>query len=58
MRWIVPPLPAVSRPSNRTSTRSLLARAHDCIFTNSICSASSSLSYSLRAIFSGIGRIG
>ena len=45
MRLIVPPLPAVSRPSKITTTRRPSSMIHSCIRTNSICSSSSFFSY-------------
>src|SRR5664280_1409994 len=47
MRLISPPLPAVSRPSNRTTSRLALATIHSCMKTSSVCRRSSSFSYSL-----------
>src|SRR5664280_2998427 len=47
MRLITPPLPAVSRPSNRTTSRLALATIHSCMKTSSVCRRSSSFSYSL-----------
>ena len=58
IRWIVPPFPAVSRPSNRSNTRCPVARTHDCIFTSSICSSSRSPSYARRLTRSGVGSKG
>src|SRR5918994_2375350 len=48
---IVPPLPALSRPSNTTQTFAPEALTHTCIATSSACSLRSSASYSLRFIF-------
>src|SRR5207245_30159 len=48
IRLITPPLPAVSRPSNRTTTRRLRFRIHSSSCTSSTCRRLSSLSYSLR----------
>ena len=42
IRLIAPPLPAASRPSKTTTTRSPAMRTHSCIFTSSACSRSSS----------------
>ena len=44
MRLIVPPLPAVSRPSKMTITRMPLWMTHSCMRTNSVCSRASSFS--------------
>ncbi len=54
-RLIVPPLPAASRPSNRISSRSPLARIHFCSLSSSIWSSRFSRSYSSRLIRSGYG---
>ena len=51
IRLIVPPLPAVSRPSNTTQIFAPLAFTHSCIATSSPCSFASSASYSLRRSF-------
>src|SRR5438445_3058790 len=48
IRLITPPLPAVSRPSNRTTTRRLRFLIHSSSCTSSTCRRLSSLSYSLR----------
>src|SRR4051812_23720969 len=48
---IVPPLPALSRPSNTTQTLAPDDFTHSCIATSSACSVRSSASYSLRFIF-------
>src|SRR5581483_3504681 len=47
MRLIVPPLPAVSRPSKTTTSRSPRWWIHSCMNSSSIWSRSSSASYSL-----------
>src|SRR3954452_10305655 len=47
-RLMVPPLPAASRPSKTTTSRTPSARTHSCSFTNSVCRHSSSFSYTLR----------
>src|SRR5262249_13383285 len=44
-RLITPPLPAASRPSKTTTSRSPLTRTHSFIFTSSAWSFSSSSSY-------------
>ena len=49
MRLIVPPLPAVSRPSNTMHTLAPVALTHSCIATSSAWSRASSASYSLAA---------
>ena len=51
MRLMVPPLPAASRPSKITATRSPACLIHSCSLTSSICSFSSSASYVSRSIF-------
>ena len=51
MRLIVPPLPAVSRPSNTMQIFAPVALTHSCIATSSPCSTRSSASYGLRFIF-------
>src|SRR4051812_19003117 len=48
IRLMVPPLPAVSRPSKMTISWSLWWMIHSCIRTNSNCRRSSSLSPSAR----------
>src|SRR4029077_19502756 len=48
---IVPPLPAVSRPSNTMQTFALVALTHSCMATSSACSLASSDSYALRPSF-------
>ncbi len=45
IRLMVPPLPAVSRPSKITITRSPRCTIHSCIRTNSVCNRASSFSY-------------
>ncbi len=50
---IVPPLPAVSRPSNTTHTFAPDAFTHSCIATSSPCNVRSSCSYSFRFIVAG-----
>src|SRR4051794_24501643 len=45
---MAPPLPAASRPSNRTTSFLPAALIQYCIFTSSMCSSSSLASYSLR----------
>ena len=44
IRLIVPPLPAVSRPSNTMQTLAPLAFTHSCMATSSACSVASSAS--------------
>jgi hypothetical protein len=51
MALIVPPLPAVSRPSNTTQTLAPVDFTHSCMATSSACSVRSSASYALRFIF-------
>ena len=51
MRLIVPPLPAVSRPSNTMQILAPVDFTHSCRATSSPCSGASSASYSLRRIF-------
>ena len=51
IRLIVPPLPAVSRPSNTMQTLAPVAFTHSCRATSSPCSTAISASYSLRPIF-------
>ncbi len=53
IRLIVPPFPAVSRPSKTRQTFAPDALTHSCIATSSPCRRRSSRSYSLRFIFSG-----
>src|SRR5207247_5609803 len=45
---IAPPLPAASRPSNRTTSFLPVALIQYCIFTSSMCSSSGLASYVLR----------
>ncbi len=47
---IVPPLPALSRPSNTTQIFAPEDLTHSCIATSSACKPRSSASYSLRFI--------
>src|SRR4051812_42928447 len=54
MRLMTPPLPAASRPSKTTTTRSFSSRTHCCSFTSSICSRSSSALYTFFGSFSAI----
>ena len=49
-RLIVPPLPAASRPSKRTISRSPVALIHYWSFSSSICSSRLVRSYSSRPI--------
>ena len=51
IRLIVPPLPAVSRPSNTMQILAPVAFTHSCIATSSPWSLRISASYSLRFIF-------
>ena len=51
IRLMVPPLPAVSRPSNTTQTFAPVALTHSCMATSSPCSVASSASYSRRRSF-------
>ena len=51
MRLIVPPLPAVSRPSNTMHTLAPVALTHSCMATSSAWSRASSASYLLRPSF-------
>ena len=44
-RFIVPPLPAASRPSNSRTTRSPVSCTHLCIFSSSTCSSAFWRSY-------------
>ena len=53
IRLIVPPLPAVSRPSKTMQIFAPVDFTHSCIATSSPCSRSSSSSYSLRFILRG-----
>ena len=46
IRLITPSLPAVSRPSNTTTSRLPFATIHSCMWTSSVWSLSSSFSYS------------
>src|SRR5262249_40800090 len=55
---IVPPLPAASRPSNTTTTRSPFSRIQSWRAHSSICRVRSSLSYSWRFIGLSAVRIG
>ena len=57
MRLITPSFPAVSRPSNSTTSRLPPATIHSCMCTSSVCSRSSSFSYCLRlsSTVEGIG---
>ena len=50
MALIVPPLPAVSRPSKTTQTLAPVVLTHSCIATSSPCRRRSSCSYSFRFI--------
>ena len=50
---IVPPLPALSRPSKTTQILAPDAFTHSCMATSSACSVRSSASYSLLFIFGG-----
>src|SRR4051812_3961971 len=49
---MVPPLPAVSRPSKRIITRRPLCFTHSCSLHSSVCSLRSSFAYSLLPSFS------
>ena len=51
MRLIVPPLPAVSRPSKTMQTLAPVAFTHSCMATSSPCRTAISASYFLRGIF-------
>src|SRR5580700_1586630 len=51
IRLIVPPFPAVSRPSNTTQILAPDAFTHSCMATSSPCRTRISFSYSLRFIF-------
>ena len=53
IRLIVPPLPAVSRPSNTMQILAPDALTHSCMATSSPCRTLISRSYSLRFIFGG-----
>ena len=53
IRLIVPPLPAVSRPSNTTQTLAPDDFTHSCMATSSACRTLIWRSYSLRFIFGG-----
>ncbi len=53
IRLIVPPFPAVSRPSNTTQTLAPESFTHSCIATSSPCKILICRSYSLRFIFAG-----
>ncbi len=53
IRLIVPPLPAVSRPSKTTQILAPEDLTHSCIATSSPCRSRISRSYSLRFIFGG-----
>src|SRR5262245_55681199 len=55
---IVPPLPAASRPSKMTITRSPFSLIQSCSVHNSIWSLRSAFSYFLRFIGSGVASIG
>lgn len=50
-RLIVPPLPAASRPSKTTTSRTPSARTHSWSFTNSVWSRYNSRSYGPRGTF-------
>ena len=52
---IVPPFPAVSRPSNTMTTRWPFALTHSCRLTSSACSLRSRRVYSLFFSFVGFG---
>src|SRR4051794_33638747 len=61
MALIVPPLPALSRPSNTRQILAPVALTHSCMATSSACSFRSSASYSFRfslgfALSDGAGR--
>jgi hypothetical protein len=51
IRLIVPPFPAVSRPSNTMQSLAPVALTHSCMATSSPCRRRISPSYSLRFIF-------
>ena len=53
IRLIVPPFPAVSRPSNTMQILAPDALTHSCMATSSPCRTLISRSYSLRFIFGG-----
>src|SRR6516225_5655931 len=53
IRLIVPPFPAVSRPSNTTQILAPVALTHSCMATRSLCRTRISCSYSLRFILAG-----
>jgi hypothetical protein len=53
IRLIVPPLPAVSRPSNTMQILAPVAFTHSCMATSSPCRTLISRSYSLVFIFGG-----
>jgi len=53
IRLIVPPFPAVSRPSNTIQILAPDSLTHSCRATSSPCSSRISRSYSLRFIFGG-----
>ena len=53
IRLIVPPFPAVSRPSNTTQILAPEALTHSCMATSSPCRTLICRSYSLRFIFGG-----
>ena len=53
IRLIVPPFPAVSRPSNTMQILAPVSLTHSCRATSSPCSTRICRSYSLRFIFSG-----
>src|SRR5215472_12800189 len=53
IRLIVPPFPAVSRPSNTTQILAPVPFTHSCMATSSACRTRISRSYSLRFIFAG-----
>src|SRR5689334_9937618 len=54
IRLIVPPLPAVSRPSKTMHTLAPVALTHSCMATSSACSLRISASYSLRGSFAPV----
>ena len=58
IRLIVPPLPAVSRPSNTMQILAPVAFTHSCMATSSPCRILISRSYSLRFIFGGGPAVG
>ena len=55
---MVPPLPAVSRPSNTMQTLAPVSLTHSWTATSSPCSRRSSCSYSLRFIFGTSATVG